>query len=321
MTSSTIQKVGALRPAVLTDAKGLSVDARKEIMGLSGARPGRFTSQLALTWVTIFALIAAAVVAHNWLVSLLCVFLIGTRQMVLALLMHEQVHRLGMRSKYADWLVNMFAVFPLFVTTVEDYAKVHLSHHKYCFTKDDPDFLRKSGPEWTYPMSKRQLFGIAVRDLLGMNVLKLIRGKKAHATTEFTRRHPTPKWMRISFYLALAAVLSLVGGWMVFMLYWALPLMTITQLLVRWLAVCEHEYNIENGEIHETTPLIKLNWWQHIIFPDLNFGLHVYHHMHPGVSFGNLPKVHEIYKREGFVDESAVFHGQGSYLKYITTPK
>jgi fatty acid desaturase len=310
-----------LRPAVLADASALSSSAKREIMAMSGARPARFAAELALTWLTIAALIAVGLYADHLAVTLLCVFLISTRQMVLALLLHEQVHRLGLRSKYADWFINVFAVFPLFVTTVEDYAKVHLSHHKYCFTKDDPDFLRKAGAEWTFPMTPRQLLGIVLRDVSGMNVIRLIRGKKAHGTAEFTRRHPTPKWVRIGFFAAVAALLTLAGGWTTFLVYWVLPSVTFTQVLVRWIAVAEHEYNIEDGSIHETTPLLQPNWWQRVVFPDLNFGLHVYHHMHPGVSFGNLPKVHEIYRREGLVDDSAVFYGQGAYLKYLVSAK
>jgi fatty acid desaturase len=312
---------GPLRPAVLADAGALPASARREILALSGARPARFAAELAFTWLSIAGLIAAGVHFDNLAVSLLCAFLVGTRQMVLALLLHEQVHRLGLRSKYADWIINVFAVFPLFVTTVEDYAKVHLSHHKYCFTKDDPDFIRKSGAEWTYPMKPRQLLGIVLRDLTGMNVIRLIRGKKAHATAEFTRRNPTPKWLRIGFFMTAAALLTAVGGWTIFLLYWMLPILTVTQLMLRWVAVAEHEYNIEDGSIHETTPLLQLTWWQRMVFPDLNFGLHVYHHMHPGVSFGNLPKVHEIYVREGLVDDSAIFYGQGAYLKYLVSAK
>ena len=312
---------GAFRPAVLADASALSPAARREIMAMSGARPARFAAELAFTWLSIAALIAAGVWFDNLAVTLLCAFLVATRQMALALLLHEQVHRLGWRSKYADWIINVFAVFPLFVTTVEDYAKVHLSHHKYCFTKDDPDFIRKSGPEWTFPMTRRQLAGIVLRDLAGMNVIRLIRGKKAHATAEFTRRHPTPQWLRIGFFVSVAALLTVVGGWTTFLVYWVLPLLTVTQVLVRWVAVSEHEYNIDNGAMHETTPLLQLTWWQKIVFPDLNFGLHVYHHMHPGVSFGNLPKVHAIYKREELVDDSAIFYGQGAYLKFLVSKK
>ncbi|MBZ2206446.1 fatty acid desaturase family protein [Massilia soli] len=311
------QQANLLRPAVLAEASALSADARREIMALSGARPVRFAAELALTWASIAAFIAAGVYFDHLAVTLVCIFLIGTRQMALALLLHEQVHRLGMRSKYADWFINVFAVYPLFVTTVEDYAKVHLSHHKYCFTQDDPDFLRKAGDEWTFPKSLGQLVMIAVKDLTAMNLIRLIRGKTAPRTDEFTRRNPSPKWLRIAFFAVAAGVLTAVGGWTVFLIYWVVPAMTVTQLMVRWIAVCEHEYNIENGTIHETTPLIQLTWWQRALMPDLNFGLHAYHHMHPGVSFANLPKVHEIYKREGLVDESAIFHGQGAYLKHL----
>lgn len=308
-----------LRPAVLGDARDLSPVSRREILALSGARPARFGLELVWTWSVIGALIALGVNAHNVIVSAVCVLLIGTRQMALALLLHEQVHRLGWRSKYADWTINVFAVFPLFVTTVEDYAKVHLSHHKYCFTKDDPDFLRKAGDEWTFPMRPAKLLGIVARDITGMNIVRLIRGKTAHKTTEFTRRHPTPAWLRIGFFVAAASALTAVGGWSVFLVYWMLPILTVTQVMVRWIAICEHEYNVEHGIIAETTPLIVLRWWQKLLAPDLNFGLHAYHHMHPGVSFANLPKVHKIYQREGLVDESAIFRGQGAYLRYLVS--
>jgi fatty acid desaturase len=313
--------VGQLRPAVLADASALSPAARREIMALGGARPARFARELLTTWGAIAALVALGVYCDNIFVTLACIFLVGTRQSVLALLLHEQVHRLGLRSKYADWIINVFAVYPLFVTTVEDYAKVHLSHHKYCFTKDDPDFLRKSGAEWTFPMSLASFLRIVARDVTAMNVIRLIRGKTAPRTDEFTRRHPTPKWLRIGFFVTLATVLTLVGGWTTFLIYWVAPLLTVAQLMIRWIAIAEHEYNIENGSIHETTPLLQLTWWQRIVFPDLNFGLHVYHHMHPGVSFSLLPKVHEIYRREGLVDESAIFYGQGAYLKYLVSAK
>jgi fatty acid desaturase len=94
-------------------------------------------------------------------------------------------------------------------------------------------------------------------------------------------------------------------------------MLTTTQLFVRWTAVVEHQYNMRDAPVHSITPLVELTWWQKILFPDLNFAMHVYHHMHPGVSFSNLPKVHKIYKAEGLVDDEAVFHGQGAFLRRL----
>lgn len=304
-----------LRPALIERA--LSSAGKAEALALYGPRPTRFLAELLMTWLCIAGLIALGIYANHVAVTILCVVLIGTRQSVLALLLHEQVHRLGLRSKYGDWVVNFFAVFPLVVTTVEDYAKVHLSHHSYFFTSKDPDFIRKAGPEWTFPQTAYSIFKIVLRDVTAMNLVRLIKGKTAPRTDEFTRRYPTPRWLRIVFFGVLASLLTATGGWTIFLIYWILPLLTVAQLMIRWIAVAEHEYNIENGTVIETTPIIELTWWQKVLMPDLNFGYHAYHHLHPAVSFALLPQLHEIYRREGLVDDSAVFKGQGAYLRHL----
>ena len=307
-----------LRPAVLAGPEALSGDARAEIRELSGSRPGRFLLELAWNWLVVAATIALGVYASNVFVTVLCIVLIATRQMVFGLLLHEQVHRLGIPGKYGDWIVNLLAVYPLFATTVEDYAKVHLSHHKYFFTRKDPDFVRKAGEDWTFPADWKVLARLVLRDITGLNTLALIRGKTGTAAmAEFTRPNPSPLWLRLGFYASVALVLTLVEGWSVFLVYWVLPILTVTQLLVRWIAVVEHKYNMENATFYDTTPLVRLKLWQRVLIPDLNFAMHAYHHAHPGVSFSQLPRVHEIYKREGLVDESAIFDGQGAFLRYM----
>lgn len=311
-----------LRPAVVAGPERLSPESRAKIMALSGARPRRFLLELVLNWTAVAALITLGLYADHLLVTVLCIIGIGTRQMVLGLLMHEQVHRLGLRTRRGDWWVNLLAVYPLGVTTVEDYAAVHLSHHKYFFTEKDPDFRRKSGHDWTFPADWRTVLKIVLKDLTGINTLALIRGKTAPPDVhEFKRPNPTPKWLRLAFFGVLAVVLTLTHTWTVFLVYWVIPLLTVTQLFVRWIAVIEHKYNMPHASVHAVTPLIRLKWWQKLLFPDLNFAQHVYHHLHPGVSFANLPRVHEIYKAEGLVDESAVFHGQGAFLRYLVKRK
>jgi len=308
----------SLPRAVLGGGHQLTRKAREDIITLSGARPLRFLTVLVTNWLAIAALIALGVYADSWVVTGVCIVLIGWRQLVLGLLLHDQVHRLGLRGKYGDWIVNCLAAYPILVTTVEDYAKVHLMHHKYFFTERDPDHIRKSGAEWAFPMPLRRFMGIIARDLTGINTVRVIRGKTAPKNAdEFTRRNPTPVWLRVIFWVMCISAISVFGGWYLFLVYWILPLLTTFQLALRWIAVTEHIYNAENALCLDVTPLIELRWWQKLIFPDLNFALHAYHHEHPGVPFGNLPKVHEIYKREGLVNEAAVFHGQGAYLKFL----
>ena len=308
----------AFAPAVVGGTDRLSGKAKLEIQALSGHRPARWMFELACNWLAIAAIISLGILASNIFVTLLCIGLIGVRQMVLGLLLHDQVHRLGLRGRYGDWIANCVVGFPLFATTVEDYAKIHLSHHKYFMTARDPDFIRKSGEDWTVPMRPSRLLKLLLLDITGLNTIKLIKGKTGKpGMEEFVRPNPTPLWFRFAYYAAAATILTLIGGWTVFLIYWVIPVLTVTQIGVRWIAVIEHEYNREGAGVLEVTPLVRLTWWQKVMFPDLNFAMHAYHHLHPGVSFGNLPRVHEIYRREGLVDERAIFDGQGAFVRFL----
>jgi fatty acid desaturase len=251
------------------------------------------------------------------LVSIVVVFLVATRQNVLGLLVHDQAHCLGFKARFGDVITNIIAAYPLLGVTVEGYSKVHLSHHRHFFTDKDPDFLRKSGEDWLFPKKSLALVRIFGRDLLGLNIWALIKGKDLDVPV-FNRAHPTPKWVRPVLYLIAAFVLTATGTWHLFLLYWVLPLVTVFQIIVRWGAMCEHIYNMPGASVEESSPIIDRRWWEHLILPDLNFTLHPYHHYFPGIPFCNLRKVHEIFKREGLVDEEKVFHSSWQYLKFLT---
>jgi len=304
---------------VLGDRQSLSSAVRSEIMTLTGPRPRPFLLTALYAWAVIIGVIWWAVEAQSAWVTLFAVVIVATRQNMLALLVHDQAHCLGFPARPGDLIANLLAGYPLLLLTVEGYAQVHLSHHKYFFTEKDPDFLRKSGPEWTFPMPGRRLGKLLLTDLLGLNVLRMIKGKKLQGEA-FKRPHPTPKWVRLTFYACLAGVLTVTHAWGVFLTYWVVPLLTVFQVIVRWGAICEHKYNLPNASIAESSPIIVPRWWEKLLLPNLNFTLHPYHHFFPGVSFSALPKVHAIFCREGLTDDNHVFHGYASYLKYLIRP-
>lgn len=304
-------------PLALSGGKtNLSEQARKEIQALSGARPREFLIQAGGAWGVIIAVITLAIHIDNIWITALAIPIIATRFNILGLLVHEQVHQLGLRGRYGDILANILAAYPIGIT-IEDYAKVHLSHHKYYFTENDPDFLRKAGPDWTFPMSTGHLIKLLLSDLSGLSFYRILKGKRLKNKNVYNRPHPIPKWLRIGFYISTAILLTHFELWPVFLVYWLLPLMTFTPLIVRLGAICEHVYNLPQASVIESSPLIILSWWEKLILPNLNFTLHAYHHFFPGVAYCNLPKVHKIFVRENLVNETAVFYGYWDYLAYL----
>lgn len=301
--------------ALLAGKEGLSNEARVSIRSLSGAKPWRFLSAALSTW----AGIIIAIMVATWIpvATLPALIIIATRFNVFGLLIHEQTHFLGFKGKYGDWIADALVAYPLLGITVKDYAKVHLAHHKHYFTDSDPDHLRKSGVDWAFPMTRLHILKLILSDITGMSFLKLLKGKKRRDTGLFNRPNPTPTWLRVLVILAAVGAITYMSAWGGFLIFWVVPLTMILPLIVRLGAVCEHVYNLPGSGIIESSPLIIPKWWESLLLPNLNFTFHAYHHFYPGVAWINLPKVHEIFKREGLVNERNVFYGYMAYLKYL----
>jgi fatty acid desaturase len=123
---------------------------KKKVLFLMKRDPEAWLKQLALAWGTIFGVIAFANRLHSLAFTVFAIFLVATRQNLLLLLMHEQVHWLGFKSKWGDLLCELMTAYPLLIS-LEGYRRVHLAHHVNYFDEKDPDYRRKQGAEWTFP--------------------------------------------------------------------------------------------------------------------------------------------------------------------------
>ena len=92
-------------------------------------------------------MIALAVVAGvliPWLIPL-SVMVIGTRQLGLAILMHDAAHGLLHPNRRINDVVGLW----LCSSTLRDYRPYHLQHHRYVQQAEDPDLVL-SAPFWAY---------------------------------------------------------------------------------------------------------------------------------------------------------------------------
>jgi fatty acid desaturase len=297
----------------------LSPAGKAKVKALSGPRPRQFVEALASAWAVIVTAVACASYFQSPSVTVVAILLIASRQQMLALLLHEQTHYLGMKGRHGDSFVNLLVAYPLLVVSVEGYSDIHLRHHRYYFTPQDPDFIRKNGWEWTFPMPALKLIGLFLRDITGISFVQYVFRPKTKAADApaIKRKNRSPRWLRPLFMLVLVSALTIAGEWKNFLLLWALPLMFIFPAIVRWGAICEHIYGQEDASVSSSSPLITPTLLNRLLLPNLNFSMHPYHHYFPGVSFSNLPAVHDIFVEEKLVNTDLAFDGYGDYLRYI----
>ena len=311
-----IYEIGEPLPtAVVGDPSNLNASDQKAIRSMSGSDPRNFLGTLILTWLLITLAITAGIYLDSWLANVAVIFFIATRQNVLGLLTHEQVHRNGMRSRLGDLMTNLFCAFPILIS-LEGYRRIHLTHHRKYFSDLDPDYRRKQGKEWTFPQSTRAFLLTLFCDLIGLSLVSTVRGKTPEKPAEKKGTGPNIV-IRLGFYGVIALALTYTNTWIYFLLYWIIPIATVLQVIVRWGAVCEHRYNLVDPSIQESTPLIKPRWWEALLMPNLNFNLHVYHHWYPTIPFAKLPHVHNIFVENGLVKPEYVFDGYIDYLMFL----
>ena len=100
-----------------------------------------------------WGLIAASMALFAWwpnpFTFLLGVMLIGSRQLGLAILMHDAAHGLLFADRRLnDWIGSWLCAFPVF-TSLALYRPYHLQHHRFTQQAQDPD-LGLSAPKKTW---------------------------------------------------------------------------------------------------------------------------------------------------------------------------
>src|ERR1700748_389718 len=119
-------------------------------------------------WGTIAAAIALVTLWPNPLTWLIAVMIVGTRQLGLAILMHEAAHGGLHANKTINEFVGQWLCAVPVGADLASYRAYHLQHHRFTQQPEDPD-LSLSAP---FPISKKSDRRKSIRDLTGQTFVK-----------------------------------------------------------------------------------------------------------------------------------------------------
>lgn len=297
-------------------------DLRQDIKRLSKVNLLVAVYHVVEVWtVTVLAVYGSAVVVPlssgvaGVLVYLATVAVISSRQHALMVITHEGIHKRLSRTLWInDWLARVAAAFPVFISLVK-WRFIHLYHHQYTHTADDPDRAIYA----RYPLGSKKFFRLLLRDLCGLNVIATLKYfiDIPLMTKDFNRRFlgeiREVQYRQIADMRAFALfwVVILAGGsyWgggkalLLFTFYWLIPYCTLTQVFFRIRGAIEHGNVLDPQNPYQQTRTYLVPPLLAIFFAPKQVNYHLEHHLYPSIPFYNLPKLHSLLQQAVYPQE------------------
>jgi len=250
---------------------------------LSQVNPVASTLLVALQYGMVVA--AAWISEAYWhpVLYMVAVMVIGARQQMMGLLMHDAAHyRLYRSRKLNDFVGHYLLALPL-MQSLHGYRAVHTQHHRYLLSEQDEDRASYT----RYPVSRRSMALELVTSLLGVDAFQFVR----HST----RGNLLLRLLVVSV-LAGLGVLAFIYDVLVIrllLLYWLVPAFT-------WLLLISHlrvlgEHSLQGDGPHH--PLghswnIELNLFERLFIMPQSNAYHAAHHVYPSVPLFRLTRLH-----------------------------
>ncbi|WP_454712791.1 fatty acid desaturase family protein [Cupriavidus nantongensis] len=272
-----------------------------EIAQVRARSTWRGIGMIAHCWATIAAMMALVAMFPNPLTIVLAIMVIGSRQLGLAILMHEGAHGgLAVDGKLNLWLSQWLCAYPVGAETLA-YRRYHLQHHAHAQTERDPD-LPLSAP---FPTTRASLRRKLLRDLSGRTGLKQrlaqLRGAAGTAGMPVGERRATflarlgrPLLVNAIMLAALAAA----GFWWLYPLLWLLPLLTWFQAVTRIRNIAEHSV-LPAGDAWRVARTTRAGWIERALLAPYWVNYHAEHHMMASVPCYRLARLHQLLQAKG----------------------
>ena len=283
----------------------------EEVRSLLEMRDRRSWFTVTLNWGIIFASFAMVGLWPNPLTILLALFLIGGRMLGMAVLMHDAAHRaLFKRRSVNDFVGNWLGAYPVW-SDLKPYRPYHLQHHGKTGTEEDPDI----GLVKPFPITKRSLRRKMWRDLSGQTGLKFAKAAYRRTFGRFWKDNDA-RWATIGFTvtnLALFGTLAALGQPALYLL-WVVAWLTTNTWVTRIRAIAEHALTPDGTNPLRNTRTTIASPLERLFLAPNRVNYHLEHHLLMTVPHYNLPRMHELLKERGVLDDACIDHGYRTVL-------
>jgi fatty acid desaturase len=279
--------------------------SREEIAELLRFEDWRSWLSVGLDWGIVFAAMALVALWTNPLTVVLALFLIGARQLGLAVLMHEAAHRSLFRNRALnDWVGQWLCAYPIWAD-MRGYRAYHLQHHAHTGTQRDPDL----GLVTPFPITRGSLRRKIGRDLSGRTGIRFARGSWKRSAQRWN--DPSGRAATIGVLmtnaLLLGALTALGYAWLY--LLWAGAWLTTYTLVTRIRSIAEHALTPDADDPLGNTRTTLASFWERLFITPNRVNYHLEHHLLMTVPHYKLPRMHALLRERGVLERACVETG------------
>ena len=226
--------------------------------------------------------IALVAIFPNPLTYIVAVILIGSRQLGLAILMHDGAHGcLSRNEKRNLFLSQWFCAYPVFAETLA-YRRYHLTHHMRTQQEDDPDLVLSAPFPITRASYRRKFW----RDISGQTGYEQRKAQILNALGD-----PAWPWRRRLWHFneklgpqiltnaILFAGLAAAGVWWAYPLLWLVPLLTWQMVITRIRNIAEHAVVPDGDDPLRNTRTTRANLLERALIAPYFVNYHLEHHL------------------------------------------
>ncbi len=250
---------------------------------------------VAHAWATIITAIALVAIWPNPLTLLAAIVVIGSRQLGLAILMHDGAHgALHPNATVNLRLSQWFCAYPILAET-RAYRRYHLKHHAHTQTDQDPDLILSRPFPITGASYKRKL----IRDITGQTGFEQRKAQILNALGTVDQPWATrlqSLWTTLGPQLTtnfiIAAVMTWLVGWWAFPLLWIVPNLTWNMVVTRIRNIAEHAVVPDSNDPLRNTRTTVANRFERLLLAPYYVNYHLEHHLFFYVPAYQLPKLH-----------------------------
>jgi fatty acid desaturase len=259
----------------------------------------------------------------SWLVA---VMIVGTRQLGLAILMHEAAHGGLSTNKAVNEFVGQWLCAVPIGADLASYRAYHLAHHKFTQQPEDPD-LSLSAP---FPITKDSYRRKAIRDLTGQTFVKqrlplllslFERSARDEAVTRASfvasGQEKMARFLALNGLILVLFDLAGVGVW--FFGIWLVGMASWLSLVTRIRNIAEHACTSTGEDPFSHARTTLANPIERALIAPYWVNYHAEHHLFMYLPCYRLAQAHRLLVAKGLIKRMDVRPGYLDVMRIATS--